>query len=439
VQSNQVAVRILVITIGLYAVGTHLHAFIRQALVEPNFLDTAYYYVWGDLLRKGIDIYLVQPFDSKTLEFLSTPAGLPIPHLSHRPFLSFINTGVLIYSPAFISLVSLLSLMAFKPACIVWTLFNYGALVLSILLILRTLDLKLDAVTLSLVSFMVFSFQPLLECTALGQSNLILLSMLSLSLWATKNEKPYWAGLFLSFAIHIKPQFALLVLLFPLKGMYRHLTSTIICYILIVVVSLPITGFHLQLGYFRALFRTAAYAQEATMLEWGKNLSLLSAVTRLLGSSYIGELRLLNAVFAVGILAYSFRKFRMPYNVSLFVQEFAYMTALVLVLVPVFEEHYLVLLYLPILCLFSQLPYMNRLWRSVFVVGFLLVGLKYSLVSFPAFSSGFLSLFSNGKLYGLIAITVCTFFCWKHGSEELDRHFSKTNNIMSCNQSNNSD
>jgi hypothetical protein len=438
-QSNQVAVRILVITIGLYALATHFHAFIRQALVEPNFLDTAYYYVWGDLLCKGIDIYLVQPFDSKTLEFLSTPVGFPISHLSQRSYFSFINTGVLIYSPAFISLVSLLSLMAFKTACAVWTLFNYGALVLSILLILRTLDLKLDAVTLSLVSFIVFSFQPLLECTALGQSNLILLCMLSLSLWATKNESPYWAGLFLSFAIHMKPQFALIAFLFPLNGMYRHFTSTIVYYCLIAVASLPFAGLSLQLDYFRALFRTAAYAQEATMLEWGKNLSLLSAVTRLLGSSYIGELRLLNAVFAVGILAYSFRKFRMPCNVSLFVQEFTYMTALVLVIVPVFEEHYLVLLYLPILCLFSQLPHMHGFWRGVFVVGYLLVGLKYSLVSFPAFSSGFLSLFSNGKLYGLIAITVCTFFCWKHGSEELGRHFSKTNSIMSYNQSNNSD
>ena len=421
-QLNPVAVRILIITIGLYALGNHLHAFIRQALVEPNFLDTAYYYVWGDLLCKGIDIYLVQPFDSKTLEFLSTPVALPIPHLTQRSYFSFINTGVLIYSPAFISLVSLLSLLAFKTACIVWTLFNYGALALSILMILRTLNFKLDALTLSLLSFMVFSFQPLLECTALGQSNLILLCMLSLSLWVTKNERPYWAGLFLSFAIHMKPQFALLLLLFPLKGMYRHLTSTIICYILIALVSLPVTGFDLQLGYFRALFRTAAYAQEATMLEWSKNLSLLSAMTRLLGGTHIGELRLLNTLFAIGVLAYSFKKFLRPYNVLSFVLEFAYMTALVLVLVPVFEEHYLVLLYLPILCLFGNLSNLGRFWQGGFLVGYLFVGLKYSLVSFPAFNSGFPSLFYNGKLLGLLVITITTFFCWKKTSTTLDEH-----------------
>lgn len=421
-QSNQVAVRILVITIGLYALANHLHAFLRQALVEPNFLDTAYYYVWGDLLRKGIDIYLVHPFDTKTLEFLSTPAGLPIPHLSHRPFLSFINTGVLIYSPAFISLVSLLSLMTFKIAAVVWTLLNYGALVLSILLILRTLRIRPDAVTLSLVSFMVFSFQPLLECTALGQSNLILLCMLSVSLWATKSEKPYLAGLFLSLAIHIKPQFALLVFLFPLNGMNRHFASTIVCYCLIVVASLPFAGLNLQLDYFRALLRTATYAQDTTMLEWGKNLSLLSAMTRFLGASNIPELRLLNAAFAVGVLAYTFKKFRMPYNANLFVQEFAYMTALVLLLVPVYEEHYLVLLYLPILCLFSNLANMARFWQAGFGVGYLLLGLKYSLESFPAFNFGFLSLFSNGKLFGLLIITMTTFFCWKKSSTAVDRH-----------------
>jgi hypothetical protein len=246
--------------------------------------------------------------------------------------------------------------------------------------------------------------------------------MLSLSLWVTKNERPYWAGLFLSFAIHMKPQFALLLLLFPLKGMYRHLTSTIICYILIALVSLPVTGFDLQLGYFRALFRTAAYAQEATMLEWSKNLSLLSAMTRLLGGTHIGELRLLNTLFAVGVLAYSFKKFLRPYNALSFVLEFAYMTALVLVLVPVFEEHYLVLLYLPILCLFANLSNLGRFWQGGFLVGYLFVGLKYSLVSFPAFNSGFPSLFYNGKLLGLLVITITTFFCWKKTSTTLDEH-----------------
>jgi len=414
-------VRILLITIGLYALGNHLHAFIRQALFEPNFLDTAYYYVWGDLLRKGIDIYLVQPFNSKTLEFLATPVGLPISHLNHRPYLSFINTGVLIYSPSFISLTSLLSLMPFKVAAVVWTVFNYGALVLSVLLILKTIDLELDAMTLSLVSFMIFSFQPLLECTALGQSNLILLCMLSLSLWATKNEKPYWAGLFLSFAIHMKPQFALLVLLFPLKGMYRNLASTIICYALIAVVSLPIAGFNLQLNYFRALFRTAAYAQEATMLEWDKNLSLLAALTRLLGGTHLGTLRLLNTLFAFAVLVYSFKKSRMPYDARLFVQEFAYMTALVLLLVPVYEEHYLVLLYLPILCLFANLANLHRFWQTSFIAGYLLTGLKYSLASFPTFSFGFLSLCSNGKLFGLLIIILATFFCRKQSPNTSDK------------------
>ena len=421
-QSNQVALRILIITVGLYALGTHLHAFIRQAIVEPNFLDTAYYYVWGDLLHKGINIYLVEPFDSKTLEFLSTSVGLPIPHLSHRPYFSFINTGVVIYSPAFLSVMSLLSLMTFKLAAVVWTLVNYGALVISTLLILRVHNIRRDAVTLSLVSFMVFSFQPLLECTALGQSNLILLCMLSLALWATKSEKPYLAGLFLSFAIHIKPQFALLIFLFPLNGMYRHFASTILCYCLISIVSLPFVGLNLQVDYFRALLRTATYAQEETMLEWDKNLSLLSAMTRLLGGSNISELRLLNTAFTVGVLAYTFKKFRMPYNANLFVQEFGYMTAIVLLLVPVFEEHYLVLLYLPILCLFANLANMDRFWQAAFVVGYLLTGLKYSLASFPAFNSGFLSLFSNGKLFGLLIITMTTFFCWKKSSTAVDKH-----------------
>jgi hypothetical protein len=422
VPSNQVSVRILIVTVGLYALGAHLHAVIRQAIVEPNFLDTAYYYVWGDLIHKGINVYLVQPFDSKTLEFLSTPVGLPIPHLSQRSYFSFINSGVLIYSPAFLCLLSILSLMTFKVAAAVWALVNYAGLVVAVLLIIRIFDISLTALNLSLVSFMVFSFHPLLECTALGQSNLMVLCMLTLSLWATKSEKPYWAGLFLSAAIHIKPQFGLLVFLFPLNRMYRHFIATFVCYFLIAVASLPFTGLDLQLDYFRALFRTAAYAQDTIMLEWGENLSLLSATTRLLGTAYIVEIRLLNTLFTLGVLAYSFKKLRIAYNATLFVQEFAYMTALVLILVPLFEEHYLVLLYLPILCLFANLSHINEFWRGAFVAGYLLVGLKYSLVSFPAFSSGLLSLFSDGRLFGLLIITIAIFFCWKRSFTALGKY-----------------
>jgi hypothetical protein len=162
----------------------------------------------------------------------------------------------------------------------------------------------------------------------------------------------------------MKPQFALLVFLFPLKGMYRHLTSTIICYGLIAVASIPFAGFNLQLDYFRALFRTAAYAQEATMLEWGKNLSLLSAMTRLLGGTHIGELRLLNAVFAVGVLAYSLKKFRMPYNASLFIQRFAYDGC------PLFSSWFLcmksITWYCCIYpsCLFAKLAFLGRFWQG---------------------------------------------------------------------------
>ena len=186
--------------------------------------------------------------------------------------------------------------------------------------------------------------------------------------------------------------------------------------------SLPFSGLNLQLDYVRALLRTATYAQDTSMLEWGNNLSLLSAMTKLVGKTYIEEIRLLNAIFSVAVLVYVGKQFRAPYNAARFTQEFAHATALVLLLVPVFEEHYLVLLFLPFLCLFAKLPDLGRYGQTAFLLAYLLVALRYSTVSFPPFRFGLPSLLANGKLYGLFIVVVTAFLLWKKSSTGLQKH-----------------
>ncbi|MFH1002445.1 MAG: glycosyltransferase family 87 protein, partial [bacterium] len=389
-ENVSVSIRVLLIIAGLYAIGSHLHTLLKLYLLEPNLLDFAYYYVWGDLLNKGINFFQLDCLNQKSLEFLLTPTNIPISHLRDRTILSFISSGLVLYSPAFLVSMSLFAKMDFNNAALIWTLLNYSALMVSIFVLMRTLDIKMDTINFSILSFLVFSFHPLIECTAIGQSNLLILCMLVLSLWAVKSKRPYMAGLFMSIAIHIKPQYGFIALLFLLNRMYKPLISTIVSYCLISAVAIVVVGINFQIDYFIGLFNIGEYTYNK--ITWEGNISLLSAATRLLDGRYIDEARIIHAMIAVAFILYTIKQFWRPYNKNLFILEFAWMIALLLLFLPMLEEHYLVLLYFPILVIYAYLNNLNRFWQSTFIIGFLLVAMKYSLVRFEIFNSGLPSL-----------------------------------------------
>ena len=410
-------IRIFLIIAGLSAFGSHFYNLLKLSLLEPNFLDLAYYYVWGDLLDKGINFYQLNLLDQKTFEFLQTHTNIPFSFLRDRPLISFINPGI-VYSPAFIAFMSLFAKMDFNDATLVWTLLNYSALIISILVLMKTLDIKIDTINLSIFSFLVFSFQPLIECTAIGQSNLLILCMLVLSLWAVKSERLYMAGLFMAIAIHIKPQYGFIALLFLLNQMYKPLLSTILAYCSISAASIVVAGMDFQKGYFMGLLNIGKYTYDK--ITWEGNISLLSAVTRVLDGKYIDATIIIHAMFAIAFTLYTVKHFWRPYKKDLFILEFSWMIALLLLFLPMLEEHYLVLLYFPILVIYAYLNNLNRFWQSTFIIGFLLVAMKYSLVRFEIFNSGLPSLLANGKLYGLILITITIFHCWQKALKQSD-------------------
>jgi len=292
---------------------------------------------------------------------------------------------------------------------------NYTALVAAVLVLINIAGVKFHVLNLAFFSFIVFSFQPLIECIAIGQSNILILFFLSLSLYFGKADKHSLAGFFLSLAIQIKPPFGLIALIFTVKGMRKAFLSTVVFYVLTSLVTVPVVGINAHIAYFRNVLLIVGPGHEG-VIAWIKNLSFLSAATRLIGLEYAPQIRVLVLIIAIALLSFVIAKFRLLHRKESLSAEFAVMTSLALLLPPFLEEHHLVVLYLPIFVIMVSLHSLNRGWQAAFIVGHLLVALRYSLSRFSAFSFGLPSILQNGKLYGLILISIAAFLCWENAS-----------------------
>jgi hypothetical protein len=401
---------VMVIIFGLLAVGGHFHAIVRQIVLEPNLLDFTYYYIWGELVDKGINYLNLANPTSQFLEFLNSSTNIPIPHIRERLISTFVPDGFALYSPSFVSFMSLFAKMDFVIAATLWTIMNYVALIASILVLAKVLDIKTDSVNAFILSSIVFFFQPLIECIAIGQANLLILFLLSTGLWAITRGKPFLAGFLIACALHIKPQYGVICFLLLIKRQYRPLFSTVVSYFMIGVSTLFVVGLQFQLDYIFTFLSMGQYASK--LLIWHFNLSLLSALTRLLDVDHIIIARVIHGLLAIAAIIYLIRLFWRPYRYDLFVFEYSAVILITLLFLPVTEEHYFVLLYLSLFVIYRYLGSLDRLWQSAFVVAFLLLALRYSVGRFELFRLGFPSLLANGKLYGLILLTAVTFRCW---------------------------
>jgi hypothetical protein len=382
---------IIIIIAGLYAVINYLHSVLKLFIFEPNFCDFAHYYFFADLLSQGTNFLRL---DVATVTGMMDLSDIPV-HICHW-------VGIPIYSSVFFTFLMPFARLDFNAANLIWFLLNNAALLVSVLLLMRISDVGLNTLNISAVAFLVFSYQPLIEDIAIGQSNLLIFCMLVLTLWSVKSARMIMAGLFLAVAALIKPQYGFLALLFLLKRLYRPLLSTIVFYCLLTVASAYIVGWEFVIDFFTGLVKTGEHT--ISDITWQSDLSLLSAISRLLGGEFDLILKMCFLLFAVSIILYTVKILYGPYRKELFPLEFSWMLSLLIFLLPMLEEHYLVLMYIPIIIVYGRINHLEKSWQYLFILGFLLMALKYSLIRVELFHSGLLSIFYNGKLYGLMIL-----------------------------------
>jgi hypothetical protein len=397
-------VEIGLIIAGVFALANYLRVVFKKLLLEPNFADFAHYYFKADLLNQGINFLRL---DQQTIDSMMAASAIPV-KIAVGP------AGATIYSPAFYAFVMPIAKLDFNNACLIWFVLNHIALIISILFLIKVADLKINVVTLSSLMLIVFIYQPLIEDVSLGQSNILLLCMLVLTLWAMMSTKTLLAGLFMAIVILIKVQYGFILLLFLIKRLYKPFLYTIFFYCLISGISIFVVGEEFFIDYFPALINAGIYGYTDHAILWYGNKSLISLLAKLLNGVHLDVLRFIHVVLALGAILYAVKLLWRLYHRELFPLEFTLWLMLSFLITSFLEIHYLVILYLPIFVVYSKINYLSKLWQYIFIFGFILLGVGFeSYTRFEMFHSGSLRMVTHEKLYGLMLLFATVFYCYK--------------------------
>ena len=393
--------RAYIVFLVLVAVSISLsyaHEIIKMA-VFSNFGDFGSYYFYSKALSLNYNVY---DLDEGAIEQLSEKFRVP-------PFPY--PTG---HSPIFLFLARSFTFFEYRLASIIWLLVLNILLFFITLIILRVayekiVDIDRKFIMTSSV-FLVLSFHPLIENMHLGQINLLALFFVVLCLYFLNKKKYVISGVMLSLSILMKPFLGILLLFFLWKRCYRVFFSALISFIVLEALGIFLNGVDI---YFKYLTVMKNYILTDNISV--ANLSLENLFSRVANLSTHPNFININASLAftlsIILLLYLLYITKGRFNgLDLkFILEFLLFITFAFIASPVVHEHHYVFLYLPILFLWARLSKDAKLVPALlFIISFLLIGLRYSLVRFPIFNMGPLAIFSGCKLYGVIILFFLT-------------------------------
>ena len=388
---------LIAVLVGSFAALSYAHDALEWSIRDSDFDDFGTYYFSAYLLTSGVDY---GSLDQEGIERLKREKGVPAssPVAAKR----FGN------APLWIGLLSPVTWLDYTAASRLWVLLVNLCLAAAILLLVA--GRGATSVDWGFILFMVFSFQPLYENVVLGQTDLPMLALMSLGVWAAARGRGSLSGACWSMAAFVKPQFGLILVFLLFAREYKAFFWAAATFAVLKVASVFWLGWEIQALYLDELLsavggRTGSYTANL------HNLSLLAATHRLLPalSQSIPGRALLYAVLA-GIAVCAIRGLR-PGSGSIGrptgMLHLGMVMVASLICSPLTQEHHFVVLYVPFVLLWFDLRADMRAHDAVlFAVAYLLLGLEYSLIGFGAFHSGIPSLLYNGKLAGLAVLFV---------------------------------
>jgi glycosyl transferase family 87 len=381
-------IRLLLALVLLFSAVRYLHDLVKF-LVESPFIDFAHYYTYGTLVAMGL-----HPFDPHAIA--------RVDELLHiRRAGSAAN-----YPPLFYLFIQPWALLPFRPAAVAWFLAGQVCLLGSFLLCLRA-SAPVSLVRAAVALFIMLNFQPLLESVVLGQTNLLLLLLVTLAWWGLRAGYPWVTAGAVAVAFHIKVQYGLLVPLLWWMGRRSESLRAAVLTGLGLGVSLIVLGPAHHQEYLRYVAAMPDYLQT-----WSANLSPRATFHRLFDASSLGPVVAdsLWLVMVGGILIWCMRSIPNPLPPCHPAVDWAWGLGLcvLLLLSPLTEEHHLVVLLLPLtlVVLGRTDPPLRPRDVTMLLASVLLLGSRYSFEQFPSFHQGILSLLMTGKLLGVIGLTL---------------------------------
>lgn len=375
-----------------YALLAYLHDFLKDILTSGYF-DFQYYYINAKALRQGCNIW-----DFSTLavieqiKALTIQAGVPAWH------------SPVIYAPGFFLLVLPFTFLPLKAAAIAWVAFCQASLLVFIILMVRLLK-KADLQQALISIFLVFSFWPLREELHLGQPNLVILCLFTLSLLFWKKKQFFLAGILLGLGIQIKEIFLPMLLLCMHRKYRKALLGALSSIIVVKLAVLGIFGAEKELAYWQHM-SGFWYAHRGTNPYNQSVLALLGRLTTGFLNIRIAQLVFLGS--GICALFVTWKALRETLETSVeggIAKAFGLSVCLCFMLSPWVHETHLVVLYLPLLAAWPLLESnRRRLDFILFIIAYLTLGLKYSVISFEPFHKGPLSLLLSTKTLGSMVL-----------------------------------
>jgi hypothetical protein len=352
-------------------------------LWEAPFIDFAHYYTYATVVRLGRN-----PFDLETVAQVDA-------------LLAIRRAGAgANYPPLFYALMLPWTLMAFRPAAVMWFFLSQVCVFGALALCLRRFELP-SPIGVAATLFVAFSYQPLVENLALGQINPMLLLLVTLAWWGARAGRPWVAAVSVALCPFVKVQYALLLPALWWMGQRRVLGRALLLVVAGLVFGLVALGPAHHAEYLRYLAASADAVRA-----WTANLSLGATLHRLLSPH--GDARLLAdglTVAADALLVVLFAR-AIPRGAPPASLAFDWAWGLAVTAIPLLspltEEHHLVVLLFPLtLVLMANGETRFPSTESVLLlVSILLLGSRYSVERFPFFQQGVPALFATGKLLG---------------------------------------
>ena len=405
---------IFTILIAAFILLTYLHDTFKMAIFS-EFEDFCNYYLYSKALRLNYNVYTL---DEATKEQIMRDFGIPP-----------IKSDALIctlHSPAYSTLFLVFTFFEYRIASLLWFILNHILLITSVLIILRLIYEKIIGIDGKFIIissiFLVFVFQPLIENMDIGQVNPFVFFFFVLCLYFLNKKRYAISGAMLSLGILIKPHFILLLPFLLWKKCYRVFFSALISFIILEILGILINGSGVYADYLTQTSRIL-YPSIGNMSM--RNLSLGTLINRVANlavhPSFL-NVTICLALFALLLLfAYLFHVTKSEFKTLdlSFILEFSLAIIFVLIAAPIVHEHYYIMLYLPILFLWAKLSRDGKkIPLFLFFLSFLLIGLKYSLISFPMFRTGPLAIFSGLKLYGVLVLFFLTAYVIRKDSRK---------------------
>ncbi|MEX2146954.1 MAG: glycosyltransferase 87 family protein [Candidatus Rokuibacteriota bacterium] len=377
------AVAVLLALVVALGVARYVNELARLA-ADALFIDFAHYYTYATLVAQRAN-----PFEADAIARVDAALGL-------RRAGADAN-----YPPVFYLLMQPWILLPFKASALAWLAAAQVAVGASIVLAMRRVPAAHPA-AVAAAALVALNYQPLTESLAVGQANWVLLLLLTVAWWAVRTARPWTAALALGVAVHVKPQFAVMIPLLWWVGQGAVAARAAAVAGAAAGAGVALLGWRHHADYLAYVWAMPAYLHA-----WSENISLHATLHRVLdgavGRRAVEALALGAAAVVVVILGRALPRAVTP-SAPAFDWAWGLGLAAVLLLSPLAEEHHLVVLLLPITLLLLRVEGCRGWTASVLVMSVLLIAARYSLARFPALHAGAGALLMMGKIAGVAGL-----------------------------------